>query len=137
MRGYSRSNHQVAFSHGLQFMRSFDLYPETFRPIFSKSDDITDDGVVTMKMMSSRNCHLQSDCRILSIFIKLDEAATCQRRDPRNIEVSLAHSQLTRTESFSLSLNVNRDNILTISISSGENMSCDKDNECSSHQERG
>jgi hypothetical protein len=94
MKGYSRSNRQVGFTDIFQFMRSFDLHPERFRPLFTNSDNIADYGVVTMKMMPTRDYHLQSNRRILPVFTKLDEATARQRWYPGNIDVTSAYCEL-------------------------------------------
>ena len=96
MKGHARSDHQVCFIDVLQSMRSFNLYPEQFRPLFTNSDNIVYKGVVTMKMMPSRDYHLQSNCRILSVFTKLGEATASQRWDPGNIDVTSAYGELQK-----------------------------------------
>jgi hypothetical protein len=94
MERHSRSNHQVCFADVLQSMRSFDLYPEQFRPIFTNSDNIAYKGVVTMKLMPTRDYHLQSNGRILSVFTKLGEVTKSQRWDPGYIDVTSAYGEL-------------------------------------------
>jgi len=93
-KNYSRPDRQVRFTYRLQSMCSFHLDHETFRPPFPKVDNVTNDGVVTMKMMTTRDCHLQSYRRILSIFTELDKATARHRWDPGNINVSSAYSEL-------------------------------------------
>jgi hypothetical protein len=75
-------------------MCSFDLYPEQFRPIFTNSDNIAYKGVVTMKLMPTRDYHLQSNGRILSVFTKLGEVTKSQRWDPGCIDVTSAYGEL-------------------------------------------
>src|SRR5215471_518443 len=94
MKCYSHSNLQVGFTDVLQFMRSFNLHPERFRSLFTNSGNITNHGVVTMKMMPTRDHHLQSNRRILSAFITLDEATTRQRWDPGNVDFTSTNCEL-------------------------------------------
>jgi CobQ-like glutamine amidotransferase family enzyme len=81
-------------------MSGFHLDSKTFRPPFPKMDNVTDDGVVTMKMMTTGDHHLQSNRRILLVFTELDKATARQRWDPGNIDISSAYSELQERSNF-------------------------------------
>lgn len=91
---HSRSNCQLVFANCLQAMRSIHLDYETFRSRFTKTGNIADDGVVTMELMPTCDHHLQSNCRIASVFGGLGEAAEVQMGNPGNVDVTLAYSEL-------------------------------------------
>jgi hypothetical protein len=70
------------------------LDDETYGSYFLNIANITDGDIIATEVMLSRDGYLQSDQKMVSIFVAFNETAHRQPQYPGDIHISMTHSEL-------------------------------------------